>query len=450
MNTKIEHYRMEHCLWKLLVVLSLVAPGSVRAVVQDSAPGTMMYCNSGGGCIYTSAMAAAEAVAAAYNENNLNQIAYDSCEDRAPGALRSLYSSPFGNRTPYVPGYWCHYYNYGYGDGAILTGPAYITNFPIVVTCPAPSYNPEVPYQYFDIYTSTCIRYVQNAPNITITITGGTETEPSNNLSVQHLLFVATVVNNNTGQPPATPVAVKVSLKVDPTSGGHDHGDQTRPRGGIADVDQCPSDIADVDQCPSDETCWTGQTDANGQVAFNFNAPEAAGTHTIMVVCDKCSNSASKKVDVKVAGLKPIPPSGLYALYEADGSVIGAVWGKHSSNHYLTTTSIEQLLVLAINYHHHSPNNPALHINDASLMWGGKFDISGKWSGYHYEHSKGTVVDIRANTAPGNIPEVNFTDFENLAAGQGLDAQLHCSATRDPSIDNCAGDANRHYHVILN
>lgn len=83
-------------------------------------------------------------------------------------------------------------------------------------------------------------------------------------------------------------------------------------------------------------------------------------------------------------------------------------------------------------------------------MWGGKFDVSGKWSGYHYEHDIGTVVDVRANTTTGNIPEANFTEFEKVAAQRRANAELHCSPDRDPAIDNCVGDMNRHYHVILN
>ena len=272
--------------------------------------------------------------------------------------------------------------------------------------------------------------------NLTITLYGGTTTEPGISLP-----FIAAVTNQD-NQPPKNPVTVKISLKVDPTSGGHDHGTSDRPRGGIAGKSVCESD----------DTCWSQESPANnGAVVFNFNPTETSGKHTISATCDGCTNNPqTATVNVKVDGLKPIPPSGLYALYETDGSVIGAVKDRHESNHYLTPTAAIRLLVLAINYHHLHPNDPVLHVNDASLMWGGKFDIAGKWSGYHYEHDRGVVVDIRANTTVGNIPETNFIDFENMATGQGLDAQLHCSPTRDPSIDNCVGDINRHYHVILN
>ena len=40
-------------------------------------------------------------------------------------------------------------------------------------------------------------------------------------------------------------------------------------------------------------------------------------------------------------------------------------------------------------------------------MWGGKFDISGRWEQNpkaHAEHRIGDNIDIRANTAPGAVP----------------------------------------------
>jgi hypothetical protein len=143
-------------------------------------------------------------------------------------------------------------------------------------------------------------------------------------------------------------------------------------------------------------------------------------------------------VDVKVSGLKPIPPSGLYALYETDGSVIGAVKNRHESNHYLTPTAANRLLAIAINYHHLYPRDPVLHLNDAGLMWGGVFDIYGTWKGKHVEHRRGTVVDIRANTRTGTIPSTNFVNFEKFARFSGA----------DPYLENQGTDL-QHYHLRL-
>ena len=244
-------------------------------------------------------------------------------------------------------------------------------------------------------------------------------------------------------------MAVNFSVKVDPKSGGHDHGDSTRPRGKLSGID-----------CLSDAVCANGTTNSSGVLPLSFDAPDASGTHTITASCDKCSNSPQT---AKVDGLKTIPATPLfYTMNEANGSVIGAVQGKHTENHYLTPEAASVLWRMAASYNIEQrfkvldPKTkklvapPVLHLNDASLIWGGKFDIAGTWRGSHYAHDKGTAIDIRANTAAGYIPKAKFIDFEKMAKGMGANAQLHCSPTRDPSIDNCAGDTNRHYHVILN
>ena len=265
--------------------------------------------------------------------------------------------------------------------------------------------------------------------DLIILLSGGNEVEPSKGSATNTLPIIATVVNQSTNQPPTNPVQVHISLKVDPTSGGHDHGDSTRPRGGIATINTCTSD----------GTCWSNPT-VNGAVVFNFNAPEASGTHTITATCDGCNNTATKTVNVKVDGLRPISPSGLYALYEADGSVIGAVQGRHRSNHYLTTIAANRLLALAINYHHSYPRAPVLHVNDASLMWGGVFDIDteAEWNPPHEEHMRGTVVDIRANSRTGAIPTGNFESFIRLAKLRKVNAKIHSP-----------GQTNQHFHVRL-
>ncbi len=292
-------------------------------------------------------------------------------------------------------------------------------------------------------FSSVCIpQYV--APRI-LTLSGGNKVEPSNGSLIKTLPFIVTVINPNTNQPLTSPVNVYISLKVeDPQSGGHDHGNSTRPRGGIADVRTCAS---------SDE-CWSNQT-INGAVVFNFNAPEASGTYTITATCDGCTKYATKTVDVKVSDLWPIPGSVYYALTEDGSSRVIGDNGNHSGNHYLTSAASMSLWRLARGFYEYQVQNGVviptlLHLNDASLKWGGKFDVRGSWTGYHYKHDRGNVIDIRANTAAGYIPEEYFADFEDMAAEIHAEAQLHCSETRDPTLDKCTGDENRHYHVILN
>ncbi|MBU0622674.1 MAG: hypothetical protein KJ795_12615 [Gammaproteobacteria bacterium] len=257
--------------------------------------------------------------------------------------------------------------------------------------------------------------------NLTITLTGNTEVEPSSNSSIKALPAIATVLDQNTGQPPTTPVTVKVSLKVDPTSGGHDHGDSTRPRGDINGT-----------KCETDDTCVTlsvGGPESSGSASVTFNAPEASGTHTITATCDGCSNTASKAVDVKVAGLATISDSVYYALIEDGSTTVIGTTEEHASNHYIASAAQLKLWELGEDFYSFQirnsvPTPTLLHLNDASLKWGGKFDIKGRWRGDHQEHMRGTVIDVRANSSPGAIPPGLFEHYIDIAANLGIDAHL--------------------------
>ena len=269
----------------------------------------------------------------------------------------------------------------------------------------------------------------------------------------------ARVVSVQTGLPKQGAM-VKVHLDVDLTSGGHDHGETTtlRPRGTISSSNCVPEPGApDTYDCPTGPDGYTDST---------FNAPKVSGTHTITATCISahCSGSITDHINVKVDGLGAIPGSQFYTFTEPDGrggiKVIGDN-GNHSGNHYLTSDAASQLWRLAATYYfkyRQDTSVPLLHLNDASLIWGGRFDKNGNWADPHAGHRKGTVIDIRANALPTAIPDSLFTDFEILAAKiktklagrvTSAIAEVHCSRGRDPAVDNCAGDNNRHFHVIL-
>jgi hypothetical protein len=315
--------------------------------------------------------------------------------------------------------------------------------------CPTPIHFPNMPYT-FSHSSGKCERMIPYIKDLAISLSGPTTTEPR-----QGQAFTATVTSTD-GTPITEPVTVEISLKVEEKSGGHDHGDNTRPRGSIAGK-----------ECQTDETCQTLSTDASGVLNFDFMPPEAAGTHTITVKCDRCSNGPQMaEIKVKVSGLTKIHSAP--ALY----TLIGAVEGRHTDNHYLTAESLDNIFGLAADYHldrrfwQPSKTNPKklvppqpLGFNDASLVWGGKFDLSGKWSGNHYEHHKGAVIDIRANNEAGAVPEVLFGYFVKMSLRAGAAAVLECTSNkvdgmgRNPE-NGCIGkdnsfDNNRHYHLRI-
>jgi hypothetical protein len=337
--------------------------------------------------------------------------------------------------------------------------------------CPAhASGNPctcDTGYQ-FDATQTNCI---QEQFSLTLTPTSAT-IEPG-----KRYTFTATVTKQD-GSAPGKDVPVNISLKVDAKSGGHEHGDSTRPRGSI-----------DNTQCASDATCKTFTIPAGSTTAtFNFNSTDASGTHTVTASCDKCTNGAQEgKVDVKVDGLLPIPGSQSYSLTEpinGGGTKIVGATKQHASNHFLTPAAADVLWRIAAAYYfeprfmvfdktlNKRVSPPLLYLNDASLEWGGKFDITGSWGGEHAEHKRGSVIDIRANPSGyGTMPLANFSEFKKLARGTSVDAigttvdaGIHCTrdkkstpkSQRHNRIEpNCISqldgspDDNRHYHIRL-
>lgn len=67
----------------------------------------------------------------------------------------------------------------------------------------------------------------------------------------------------------------------------------------------------------------------------------------------------------------------------------------HSLNHYVTYGTRTALRDIARTYNERTGGG-LLNFNDASLEWGGIFDIKGDYTGPHHEHRDGTSIDIAA------------------------------------------------------
>ncbi len=314
----------------------------------------------------------------------------------------------------------------------------------VAMGCP-PGFAPDPP----DNTTCTCIvsptnKYCGRIPQYTLTLTSD---RISNTIEPGQSYELTATVTDQDNNPPSEQVMVSVKVEVEENSGGHDH-DVARPKGEVSP--------------------------ANGSSKFQikFTSTQVSGIHTITATCDQCVNkTAVAKVKVMVDGLWPIPGSVYYSLTE-DGStdVIGAT-AKHAGNHYLTTGAALNLWQIATNFFDFqiragvvSPT--LLHLNDASLKWGGKFDISGEWTGNHYEHDKGTVVDVRANwNGAGAISIDQFEDFKKIIKGKKAGFLFECTQDKKATPKNkrhnrtepdCVSkrdnsqDDNRHFHLRLN
>lgn len=237
------------------------------------------------------------------------------------------------------------------------------------------------------------------------------------------------------GASPKAGVAVTFSVDVTVSTGGHDHHDSSRPKGSLSAAQ--------------------GTTDANGEVKLTFTAPEIAGVHTVKATCATCTNSpASKEIQVKVPDLLPIfnlPFRDAQWAYPG----IGQVPGRHSDNHYLTVAAVTRLLGITQKFNSIWPDAPRLTLNDASLAWGGKFDIPATWERNpraHAEHRLGDNIDVRANAAPGAVPpnirKVVFRWLRNESlAEDNIPPEFLVESVN--ALRESIGSQNEHFHLRL-
>jgi hypothetical protein len=229
-------------------------------------------------------------------------------------------------------------------------------------------------------------------------------------------------------------VDVKLEAKVVANSGGHHHDDPTRRKGELSNGVAAGAGAV-----------ITGNTGSNG-MGFTFVAPAIAGDHTIKASCigKSCNQEGPDKIWVGVKGLKALSGSSVYTLIPNVNDP------QHPDNHYLTSTALNRMTVLAALYEGLFPNVSVLHLNDASLERGGIFDLEHNWAAPHWEHCRGTVIDIRANGAEGALDIKSRNDpmrfrFEKLAGVAGAEAVWEVPKDRE------GNDLwpRRHFHTRL-
>ncbi|MGH8440610.1 MAG: Ig-like domain-containing protein [Pseudomonas sp.] len=225
-------------------------------------------------------------------------------------------------------------------------------------------------------------------------MSGKSETRPSGTGGTSTIELTAKVTQ---GGNPKAGVAVSFSVDVTANSGGHEHHDANRPKGSLSGTQ--------------------GTTDANGEVRLTFIAPEVAGIHTVKANCGNCTNSpATKEIMVKVPDLLPISPnppqnaggSYVYALTSVDK--IHAGNGRYHKNQYWLTEQARQNL-RALTESFAAAGWGTVALNDASMFWGGRYDITGNWGAPHQGHRDGREIDIsftRANNPVSQIKQKVF------------------------------------------
>ncbi len=250
--------------------------------------------------------------------------------------------------------------------------------------------------------------------------------------------MVAKVYNKNGQVVPNFNIKLVVDVKQ--YSGGHQHDNDrnTKHMGVLAPVAPSTGTVT------QDGKVLEGNTGQDG-LRFTFTPPAPAGDHQITASCTDGKNCTPEGPDTVWAGVK-----NLTALYPSEDYVLIGETGTHPNNHYLTNEATYRTAVLASLWRQFlarlfPETDFMLHINDASLERGGIFDTRNNWKAPHAEHCRGTVIDIRANDAPGAIPNGFRKIFEKFAKSVGADPRWEI-----PEDEN--GEPVwrlRHYHVRL-
>ncbi|MBI3585325.1 MAG: hypothetical protein HY096_15415 [Nitrospinae bacterium] len=135
----------------------------------------------------------------------------------------------------------------------------------------------------------------------------------------------------------------------------------------------------------------------NGECSVTYTASEIAGREKINgVVSGYDSIMDSKEVTVKVSMLGALAVGDYWRLTGSEGTTtVGKCSGKqitHSGNHHMTLATGYRIARMAQDYY--EVTNTIIGINDASIIWGGLFDVCGDWEKPHKYHREGRSVDI--------------------------------------------------------
>ena len=191
------------------------------------------------------------------------------------------------------------------------------------------------------------------------------------------------------GQPGAQ---VTITLARVAGSGGHSHG-------GAA------TDPAAVGQ--ASPTSFTLPQGYPQNVRVVYRASDVCGTNVLTARFNPGNPpTIQASVEVLVAGLQPIPSSAALKLK--------APLAEHPSPYWATPGFIGKLVQLANKYF--QERSKPITVTDASLQWGGRFDLRQNWAPPHAEHRDGNQADLRSH----DMNPADKQAFLRIAAEVGI------------------------------
>jgi hypothetical protein len=193
-----------------------------------------------------------------------------------------------------------------------------------------------------------------------------------------------------TNGPPGAQVTM--TLERVPGSGGHNHGGNTSDPRAVGQI--APSSFTLGSPYPQN-------------VQSVYRATNVCGTNKVV-----CRFSVGNPpvienfVQVILSGLQPITSSAALQLKPP--------LPQHPSPYWGAPAFISKLVQLANRYF--AERGKPITVTDATLMWGGRFDLNQDWNPPHAEHRDGHQADIRSR----DMNEQDKLAFQRLAAVVGI------------------------------
>ncbi len=131
-----------------------------------------------------------------------------------------------------------------------------------------------------------------------------------------------------------------------------------------------------------------GVTDSNGIFEFRYRGPKLSGDYEVTVKYRLPDETATHDLKQKFH----VRYDGLGEFTGGTGITLTGATANHSDNHWATSVTRSRIADLGSAYYQKFNEN--LMVNDMSLEFGGKFDISGNCVSPHSTHQIGKNADI--------------------------------------------------------
>jgi hypothetical protein len=225
-------------------------------------------------------------------------------------------------------------------------------------------------------------------------------------------------------------------------SGGHVHG--TRPKGTFFTTDDRPTG-------GSDEAQRKGVlrrelslvADASGAAEAVYRTSGVSGQERVRVeaTVDGETASAEALVTVRYPGLAPMDRSGDRYYYSDQGHT------RHGDiNHYVDPGFAADVLAAFDIYFSRTPDPRFLGgetrfvITEASLAWGGLFDVDTEWSNPHRLHRTGRDMDVRY----WSLSRPQRMQFVLACEEAGIRCKRHVNFAKADT----ANPSQNHFHIM--